>query len=129
MSLLLRICALVLVALVCALLLKGSVPPLALLLSAGTVGAVLLLLGDGAADVLGLARETAEETGLSEELFVPVVKTVVIALITRFTGALCKDAGESAMAAAVDFAGTVLALIVMFPLLRLLLEVLKELLA
>ena len=42
-------------------------------------------------------------------------------------GGLCRDAGESALAAALEFAGTVCALLTALPLLRAVLELVTEL--
>ena len=63
-------------------------------------------------------------------LFLPcVISTVAIALVARTTADLCRDAGESALAAAVETAGTVCALAAALPLLRTVMELLTELMA
>ena len=54
-------------------------------------------------------------------------KTVGIALVVKMGDGLCRDAGESALAAALEFAGTVCALLTALPLLRAVLELITEL--
>ncbi len=54
-------------------------------------------------------------------------KTAGIALVVKVGGSLCRDAGESALASAVETAGTVCALLVSLPLLRAVLALLLEL--
>ena len=74
----------------------------------------------GHAHLLGqfFQRELLEWGGLSAELFVPLLKTVGIALISRTGGALCRDAGEGAMAGLVEMAGAFAAILVALPLFR-----------
>ena len=50
-----------------------------------------------------------------------------IALVVKVGGNLCRDAGESALAAAIETAGAVCALLVALPLLRAVLDLLLEL--
>jgi len=47
--------------------------------------------------------------------------------VVKVGGGLCRDAGESALAAALEFAGTVCALLTALPLLRAVLELITEL--
>lgn len=66
-------------------------------------------------------------SGLSSDLLVPLYKTVGISLVVRVGGSLCRDAGESALAAVLETAGAVCALLVSLPLLRAVLNLLLEL--
>ena len=54
--------------------------------------------------------ELGERAGLSPAVLDPVIKTVGIAILTRISSEVCRDAGESGIAAAVETAGAVLAL-------------------
>ena len=47
--------------------------------------------------------------------------------MVKVGGGLCRDAGESALAAALEFAGAVCALLTALPLLRAVLELITEL--
>ena len=110
-----------------ALVLKKGSPELALLLALAAVAAVLLFLAGALGELLDFLREIGAASGLSEDLFIPLYKTAGIALVVKTGGSLCHDAGESALASAVETAGTVCALLVSLPLLRAVLALLLEL--
>lgn len=118
--------ACVLTALLAVLLKKGT-PELALLLTVGAAVAALVFLGGFFETLLDFLDELAEKTNVDPELFVPLYKTVGIALVVRVGGNLCRDAGESGLASVLETAGTVCALLVALPLLRTALTLLMEL--
>ena len=113
-----KITAVCLVGALLAALLKKTSPDTALLLALAVCIAVLSALGRGLEEVTGFLRELLEWGGLSAELFVPLLKTVGIALISRTGGALCRDAGEGAMAGLVEMTGAFAAILVSLPLFR-----------
>ena len=110
-----------------ALVLKRGSPELALLLALAAVVAVLLFLAGALGELLEFLREVGTASGLSDDLFIPLYKTAGIALVVKAGGSLCRDAGESALASAVETAGAVCALIAALPLLRAVLALLLEL--
>lgn len=110
-----------------ALVLKRGAPEAALLLTLGAAAVVLLSLAGAVEELLAFLKELAERSGVSGELFVPLYKTVGIALVVRIGGSLCRDAGESALAGVVETAGAVCALLAVLPLLRAVLSLLLEL--
>ena len=105
---------------------RGS-PESALLLTLAVVVAVLLFLAGPMEELTAFLAELGECSGVSKSLFIPLYKTVGIALVVKVGASLCRDAGESALAAAVETAGSVCALLVALPLLRAVLELLVEL--
>lgn len=112
----------------CALVVKKTVPEVGLALSLA-VGALLLSLALGAAEgVRGLMDTLAETAGLSPAVLAPVIKTVGIAILTRVTAEVCRDAGEGGIAAFAETAGAAMALFVAVPLLRAVLETVTGLL-
>ncbi len=121
-----QIAGLCLAAAVTATLLRRSSPELALLLSAAAVllGGALLLRG--AWDTAALCGELIELTGLSPELFAPLLKVTAIAVVVRVGGALCADAGQSALARVMETAGAVCALGCALPLLRAVVELIRQ---
>ena len=122
-----QVTGLCVVAALLALVLKKGSPELALLLALAAVAAVLLFLMGALGELMEFLREIGAASGLSEDLFIPLYKTVGIALVVKAGGSLCRDAGESALASAVETAGTVCALLVSLPLLRAVLALLLEL--
>jgi stage III sporulation protein AD len=113
-----RITALCVVAALLALVIRRGTPELALLLAVGCTVVVLLSLAEPVRAVLLFLEELGERSGVSRELFDPLWKTVGISFVVKLGGELCRDAGESAMAAVVESAGAVCALLVALPLLR-----------
>jgi stage III sporulation protein AD len=108
-------------------LVKKQEGELALVLAAGTAAVAALSLAGPLGELTDFFRELIQETGLRAELFGPLFKTVGIALTVRVGGSLCRDAGESGLAAVIETAGAVCALLAGLPLLRAALTLLMEL--
>ena len=110
-----------------ALVVKRGSPESALLLTLGAAAVVLLSLAGSLETLVEFLGRLVEESGLSRELFIPLYKTVGIALVVKIGGSLCRDAGESALSSVVETAGAVCALLAALPLLRAVLALLLEL--
>ena len=112
----------VVLTLVLSLTLKKDAPVIAflLVLAAGVV--LLLRLGEAAQSFSALLAWG----NLGAELYGPVLRVVGIAVLVRILAALCRDAGQSALAAKVELAGTVLAFGAALPLLEQVLTFLTE---
>ena len=118
METVIQIAGLCLAAAVIAALLRAHTPELGLLLTAGvalTGGAILL---ESMSGIAALGKELAGLTGLAPEFFLPLLKVVAVALVSRIGAALCADAGQSALARILDAAGSVCALGCAAPLLE-----------
>ena len=122
-----RLTALCLVGALLAALLRRTGGEMALLLALAVCGAGLALL----LEPLGALRDFWEEAAgwgdLPMQLFVPLVKTVGIALLCRTGSDLCRDAGESAIGSVLETAGAVAAIVVSLPLFRSAWELLRSL--
>jgi stage III sporulation protein AD len=105
---------------------KGS-PELALLLTLSAAVGAFLLLSGLLSELLDFLEELSDAAGVDQALFVPLYKTMGIALVVKIGGGLCRDAGGAALAAVVETAGTVCALLVAMPLFRTVLSTLLEL--
>ena len=122
-----QITALCMVGALLALVVRRGNPEQALLLVLGCVVLALLCLVGSIRELLEFLAELGERSGVARELFVPLYKTVGIALIVRLGGEVCRDAGEAALAAALETAGSICALLIALPLLRAVLSMLLEL--
>ena len=122
-----QITALCIVGALLAVVVKRGTPELALLLTLGAAAAVLASLAGTVEELMKFLRELGERSGVPEPLFLPLYKTIGIALVVRVGGELCRDAGESALAAALETAGALCALLASLPLLRAVLTLLLEL--
>ena len=110
-----------------ALVVKKGSPELALLVVLAAAVTVLLLLSDMLESIVSFLGELGRRSGLEETMLTPLYKTVGIALVVKVGGSLCRDAGASALAAVVETAGSVCALLAALPLLRAVLSMLLEL--
>nr|WP_300183135.1 SpoIIIAC/SpoIIIAD family protein [uncultured Agathobaculum sp.] len=109
-------CGLVLLALVLTTVLKKDAPAIAILLSL-VAGVLILLRAFEMADgVLSNLTGLLEQGGIAQELYLPVLKCVGVAVVVRVMGALCRDNGQGALAAKIEIAGAVLALALCLPL-------------
>ena len=81
---------------------------------------------DDAAQVF--TSDYAQLAGLDQTVVEPVFKTVVLSILTKLTSEICRSAGEGGLAAAVETAGTVLALAVTLPLVHGVLTLMGEML-
>lgn len=123
---LLALCGIALAAIVLTLTLKKESPAIAFLLAltAGLVILIRVFSGMG-----GAVREITQvfaQGGMSETLYLPVIKTVGVAVVVRVMGALSRDAGQSALAAKLEIAGSVLAIALCMPLLQQVLSLIEE---
>ena len=120
MELLIKLAALSLCVSAVTALLKKSDEALSLLLllAAVLVGCAMLL------PALSDLFDFCERVLLLTE-FVPVVKVTAIALVARFSCALCADAGQSALSSLLAAAGTLCALVCALPLMEALLEMVE----
>ena len=106
---------------------RGS-PELALLLTVTAGVWILTAVLDGLGAAAAMAERLAQLAQLDATVVGPVLKTVVLALVTRITAEICRGAGEGGMAAFVETAGTVLALAAALPLMAAVLTMMEELL-
>ena len=128
MDAMVRLAAAAVTAVVLSGVLKKTTPELALLLTLAAGIWMLAVVADGLGAVVELMKELAGQAGVSEVLLEPVVKTVALSILTKLTAEICRSAGESGVAAFVETAGTVLALVVALPLVRAVAQLMGELL-
>ena len=126
MTILLKAAATGIAGAVLAMVLKRSAPELGLALSIAVslLGALLAMeLVSGLGDLLETVQE---ETGLSPAVLGPVMKCVGVGIVTRLAADICRDAGQSAAASAVELCGAACALVTSLPLIRAMLAAVRE---
>lgn len=114
---------------VCALALRRYVPELALVLGVATAGMVLLMMLETVVQVQQWLEELTGLAGLDGELTGPVYRVVMIAILSRLTAQISRDAGEGTIALCCEIAGTFAALWAIVPLLRRVMELIGGLVA
>ena len=128
MAAMIRLAAMGVTAVVLSAVLRKNTPELAVLLTVSAGLWMLLLVADGLRAVVLLMEELAGQAGISEVLLEPVIKTVALSILTKLTVEICRSAGEGGVAAFVETAGAVLALLVALPLVRAVSQLMGELL-
>lgn len=123
-----KIAAIGLTAALCAVVVRKNVAELGMVLA--LVAGAILLGGSLSAleSVRTLMDDLADTAGLSPAVLSPVLKTVGIAILTRISSELCRDAGEGGIAAFVETAGAAAAILVALPILRTVLSMITGLL-
>ena len=124
-----QITAVALTAAVLGALLRRTVPELAMVLALCAGIWIVMEIVGGLSAVAALVRELSELAGVTDELLEPVFKAVALSIMTRLTAELCRSAGEGGMAAFVETAGTVLALVASLPLVQAVTVLMMELLS
>ena len=129
MEVMAKLAAVGVTAVVLSAVLKKNTPELALLLVLAAGLWMLTLAAGGLGAAAALMEELAQQAGLSEALVEPVGKTVALSILTKLTVELCRSAGEGGVAAFVETAGAVLALLAALPLVRAVAQLMGELLS
>lgn len=123
-----KIAAVAIIAALCAVVIKKQIPEMGLVLGI-LAGALILSFSMPALKSIKELMETlADAAGLSPAVLTPVVKTVGIAILTKLTAEVCRDAKEGGIAAFVETAGAAGALFVCLPLMDAVLSMIGELL-
>lgn len=117
MELIFKSAAAALTAAVITLLIKHRNPEISFLISACTVTLILIAVTGFAAGLRDLTEMVRTLAAGEERVLAPVLKCLAIGVVTRFTGDLCRDSAQAAVASAVELAGTVCAASVAMPLL------------
>lgn len=116
MTVLVKVCALALAAAVLGTLLRAQQSALTLPLQLAAVvavlGLLLLTVGRRFSSFFSLLSDTELPTELIKALF----KGAAVCLMSEFCAALCREAGSSAAADAVSFAGRLLTVVLALPL-------------
>ena len=123
----LQTAALCVLAAILALVLKKDGPQMGILLTLAAAAAAFLFLLGQLRELLDFLQGISETAGIRREWMTPLYKTIGIAMVVRVCGNLCRDAGESALASVIETSGTVCALLVSLPLMRMVLTALMEL--
>ena len=123
----LRVAILGIVGSVLCLLLKKGAPELGLLLALAASMLLVLIGMQLASAIFGFAEALREAAALSPALIQPVFQTVGIGIVTKLAADVCKDAGQSAIAGAVELAGTCAAIYIALPLMQTVFEMIARL--
>lgn len=106
------------IASVLGLLLKKNAPEFALLLTVSAAAAIIGFALSVLGNIKDFVYELAERGAVSSALLMPLVKCVGISVCAKLASDICKDAGFSASASAVELVAAASALYAALPLMR-----------
>ena len=89
-----QVTALCLVGALLAVVVRRGSPEMALLLALGAVVVVLLSLAGTVEELLSFFNELGERSGISQQLLIPLYKTVGIALVVQVGGSCAGTQGN-----------------------------------
>ena len=116
MELLMKCAALAVFSALVILMIRRMNPELSFALSAVTVVVLLLSSGGVMDELLEALRRAQQIFGTSAAELLPMLKCLGIAFISKAGADLCRDASQSALAAAVETAGSLCAAAVAMPM-------------
>lgn len=106
---------------------RQVVPEMATLITIGLGVVLLALVVDSLGDAVDVLQGLAGNAGIKSDYIRVVLKVVGVSYITAFAAQMCRDAGESALAAKVELAGKVMILLTALPVFKALAEAIEGL--
>ena len=101
-----------------AITVKATRPELGLAVGLATSCVIFAVILPEISSVLVGIEELSQTSGVDFARFGVVIKIIGIAYITQFSAEVIKDSGENAIAKKVEFAGKVMILVMIIPILK-----------
>ncbi len=128
MEMLLKLLALCVTGAVLALLLREEKQIVAIFVIVALLLCAAPLLLQAFRQIFDFFQTLVELSGLSSQLFSPLLKVLGIAAVTRIGALLCEEAESDTAAALLEMGGTCCALLAALPLMTMVLELMQEML-
>ncbi len=77
--------------------------------------------------IINVFQDLAAKANISQMYLNTILKIIGIAYITEFGSQVCRDAGESAVAGKIEFAGKILIMVMAIPIIALVLDTITRL--
>ena len=107
-------------------LLKGWRPEIAIQISLAASAVIFILLAPYLKGVVEMLSNISEQTGVNTKYINVVLRVIGIAYVAQFGAELCRDAGESAVASKIEFAGKIIIMTLSMPIMYKLLDVVNK---
>lgn len=121
-----KIAAIAVISTLLIILLKGKNPLFAAITALATTALMAVYTADGLGEIFISFQKLFETGGIEPVYCKSIIKVIGIAYFTEITSALCRDAGESAIAQKLELAGRVAVIIFTMPVVSQLLDVIIE---
>ena len=106
-----------------AVVLKEEKPEMAVAISIVTGLVIFVFVITKLNSVMTVLKHFAAKANIEVLYFTTILKVIAIAYITEFGAQICRDAGEGAIAAKIEFAGKVLIMVIAIPILAALMDI------
>lgn len=116
------------IAAVAVILIKNTKPELAFAVSVAGGIILLLITFETFRGALSIFSEIAEVTGIDASLVKIILKMIGIGYLVEFSAGILSDFGQNSLADKLVFAGKILVLVLALPIVRSVLELVKQLL-
>jgi stage III sporulation protein AD len=111
-----QIVGLGIVATILSVVIKSYRPEMALQISIIAGILIFALVAVNLSTVIKMLEQTASKAGMDFTYLAVIVKIIGIAYISQFGAEICKDAGETAIASKIEFAGKILIALITAPI-------------
>lgn len=119
--------AVVMISAIMILLVKKYSPEYAIVVTIVASGTVLIFLVFILKDVFLSVADIFDKTGLDKGIFKLVLKALGLCYLSEFASDICRDFGQTSLAAKVELAGKISIVVLTFPLIRQILSAVTEL--
>ena len=123
-----RVIALSLVICLLVMFIKQKNPDIGLLVSLGVVVVIGFFVFSLLQTILAFVKDLADIAGIDSGVITPLIKVVALALLSKLTADICRDAKETALASGIETASTVASLYLVLPLFSAVMQLLRSLL-
>lgn len=118
MELIIKAAAIAVVGAVLSLVMKKTSPEMALVLAISLAMLVIYIAVDAMKSLTDFVETLSDTANLSPAILTVVLKTVGIAILTKLSADICRDAGQSSVASGLELTGAAASLYVALPLMR-----------
>ena len=128
MDILVKLLAVAVTGSVLGLVIKKNSPEMALMLTVALAIFTVVLSAQIISEILAFVKSVSEAAGISASVLAIVLKTVGVAIVTKISADICRDAGQASVASSVEFAGSAVAVYAALPLFKTVVSMIDSLL-
>jgi stage III sporulation protein AD len=122
-----QVVGLALVTTIFLLILRQERPVMAVILSIVFSIVIFTFMMDKMASIIKVLQELSRRAEVNYFFFTSILKILGVAYLGEFAAAICKDAGEQAVASKIEFAAKIIIAVLALPIMIAILESLMEL--
>lgn len=126
MEIIIKISVFAVIVSILSILLKKNSPDISFMLVIVACSIMIYFVSQLLGNVIDFFKNIAQVSGVPSAVPAVMLKTAGIAIIAKFGADMCRDAGHQSSAAAVEFAGSVVAIYVAIPLMQIMFDMINS---